>query len=178
MKEYEKGCFFLELPEIIRVNQLVRNQINLGDFKGWYAQLSAPEQQTLISALFEFAYQAGVDEQVWKEALNTGNLEINNEMVQTLKSFHVNDLGLHDWGGFQDWLVELLSPERDTLFVLAVFLFGTAEGKVFSKEQKDWCNHWWHRDLLDKRVVEALLTNPRFYITSMKDDDEIKKGLK
>jgi hypothetical protein len=41
---------------------------------------------------------------------------------------------------------------------------------------KESCNHWWHRDLLDDRVVEARLADPTFYNTSMKDDGGIKKS--
>jgi hypothetical protein len=57
-----------------------------------------------------------------------------------------------------------------------VYLFGTAEGRVYQGATREGCNHWWHRDLLDERVVQALLNDPQYWRTSMKDDDQIKKG--
>jgi hypothetical protein len=61
---------------------------------------------------------------------------------------------------------------------LIVLLFGIAEGRVFRAETKATCNHWWHRDLTDERVVQDILNNPKFYTTSMKDDDRIKASEK
>jgi hypothetical protein len=46
--------------------------------------------------------------------------------------------------------------------------------RVYRGESKECCNHWWHRDLLDERVVRDLLSDPHFYLTAMKDDDRIK----
>jgi hypothetical protein len=176
MQEYENGSFCLELIEIIKINQLVRNQINYDDFKIWYMQLSISEQHVLTSTILQFAYQAGVDNQVWEDVFNLGKGLIKNEMVESIKSFHRDDLGLHNWAGFHKWQLGLSENDRDGLFAIAVYLFGTAEGRVYRKEQQEWCNHWWHRDLLDSRVVEALLTDHRFYMTAMKDDEEIKRG--
>jgi hypothetical protein len=60
------------------------------------------------------------------------------------------------------------------VFTFAVYLFGLAEGRVFAREAKESCNHWWHRDLLDPRVVAAILNDPHYYRTSLKDDEPIK----
>jgi hypothetical protein len=35
MKEHEEQWFSLELPEIIRVNQLIRRDINVEGFNSW-----------------------------------------------------------------------------------------------------------------------------------------------
>jgi hypothetical protein len=175
MQENEKGSFCLELLEIIKVNQLVRNQINFDAFKTWYTKLSVGEQQALTSTLLEFAYQAGVDNLVWDEALTLGKNLITNDLAQSFISFHMLEPGFYDWGGLHKWQKELSDIDRDAMFALAVYLFGTAEGRVYRQERKEWCNHWWHRDLLDSRVVEALLTDSQFYMTAMKDDEEIQR---
>lgn len=166
----------LELTEIIKVNQLVRNRIDFVEFIEWYGRLSSPNQRALIRTLFEFAYQAGVDEEVWREAIIVGGIQIDT-LVPQIKAFHNDDLGFHDWGGFLEWLSEVSDEDRSDVFRISVSLFGTAEGKVFQKEKKEWCNHWWHRDLLDDRVVEAIKSDPRFFMTSMKDDDRIKSAI-
>lgn len=168
------SSFLLEPSEIIRINQLVRNRIDLPGFMEWYEQLSIPQQLSLISTLFEFAHQAGVDNQIWEEILYAAVVTPAIELAQQSKSFHDYELGIYDWGGFNRWLQELSDANRTKVFTVGVYLFGTAEAKVLSKERAEWCNHWWHRDLLDDRVVRDILSNPKFYVTSMKDDDKFK----
>lgn len=75
----------------------------------------------------------------------------------------------------QHW-TQLAEHERFTVFTMAAHLFSVAEGRVFRAETKAGCNHWWHRDLLDDRVAQAILNDPEYYNTSMKDDDEIKQS--
>jgi hypothetical protein len=175
-KVIKRRTYSLGLSEIIRINQLVRGQVDLAGFTGWYEQLSPPQQCTLINTLIMFAHQAGVDEEVWEEALSAGNIISSIELARQIKSFHNYELGLHHWSGSYRWLQELSDSDRGKVFTITVYLFGTAEGKVFNKERKEWCNHWWHRDLLDHRVVEDILSNPKFYTTSMKDDDQVKES--
>ena len=146
----------LSLAEIIKVNQLVRSRIDLAGFTNWYDQLSLRQQHVLVSTLFEFAHQAGVDEKTWEEALSAGKITRCSEPALVIRTFHNYGLGLHDHSGFNAWLRELSDPERREVFTIGVYLFGTAEGKVFREESKEGCNHWWHRDLLDERVVEDI----------------------
>jgi hypothetical protein len=58
------------------------------------------------------------------------------------------------------WVEGLSDADRAVVFWLFVFLFGVAEGRVYQRETPEHCNHWWHRDLLDDRVVRDLVTNP------------------
>lgn len=174
MIEHSKESFYLELAEIIKVNQLVRDRIRVKEFEEWYQILSAPQQLTLTTALFEFAHQAGVDEYIWDESLLLTNFQSDNKLVGALKSFHNDELGLHFWSNYNRWTKELTEAERFDVFKIVVYLFGTAEGSVFAKENKLCCNHWWHRDLLDNRIVESILNDKFYYKTSMKDDDKIK----
>jgi len=74
----------------------------------------------------------------------------------------------------QDWLLQLDASERSCFLPLFVCLFGYAEGRVFANETEESCNHWWHRDLLDERVVRALLSDPEFWRTALRDDHAIK----
>ena len=73
-------------------------------------------------------------------------------------------------------LPRLAEPAQFNVFRFCVFLFGVAEGRVFSRETREHCNHWWHRDLLDERVVESLLADPTYFRTAMRDDERIKRG--
>lgn len=172
MKEHKDLWFSLELPEIIRANQLVRRTIDVDGFNLWYGQLSVPERCCLIYSLLEFAYQAGVNENVFVGALSAAGLETNHPLVENFRTFIGKNYP--DWLGFHKWIMQITEADRFIIFAFAVYLFGIAEGQVYRNEKKEWCNHWWHRDLLDERVVNSILNNPEFYTTSMKDDDQIK----
>jgi len=160
--------------ETIKINQLIRTRIDIEGFNTWYRDLSPNRQDPLISTLFEFAYQAGVDAATWKESAIIGGFTDHVALVESVKSFHLTEIGLHDWTGFNSWLGSLSAQEKNTTFLIAVVLFGVAEGNVFRNETIASCNHWWHRDLLDARVVDAILNDPEYYRTSMKDDASIK----
>jgi hypothetical protein len=173
MKYDENGSAYLELPDIIRVNQLVRGRIDFSGFKQWYDALSIPEQSALTTTLCGFVYQAGFDEETYSDALSEAGLDTSNPLVVHAKSFDkpyefLNLFGLYTW------LTQLDEAKRLTVFKMFVYLFGKAEGSCYQRETKKSCNHWWHRDLLDERVVQAILNDPHFYQTSMKDDDLIK----
>ena len=91
----------------------------------------------------------------------------------------MSDLGRpHGMGveRFNTWFETLDPTDRLAVFTLTLHLFAAAEGKRFRNETKERCNHWWHRDLLDERVVEDILSDPEFYMTCMEDDDAIKSG--
>ena len=165
----------MSLQNVIRVNQLVRGRIDIEGFKDWYSQLSTQEQHDLINCLHEFAYQAGANEQTWAKALTLAGLGNDVVLAQNIQSFHVLEIGLHLTGDFRRWTEDLSDDDRYASFIILVYLFGVAEGSVFRNETMDSCNHWWHRDLLDSRVVEAILRDPEYYRTSMKDDAMITR---
>jgi hypothetical protein len=165
----------MDLAEIIKINQLVRNRIDFVSFKDWYDHRSPAERHALISTLLVFAFQAGVEEETWEQAIIAGQLQRQAALIEHLKSFHNTDLALHDWDGFFEWLGRLAERDKYDVFAIAVYLFGSAEGAVFRNEMKEHCNHWWHRDLLDQRVVDDVLGDAEFYRTSMKDDERIQK---
>ena len=174
MKPGGKGLFYLELQDAIRVNQLVRGRIDFDAFKEWYISLSTPEQSALSVALYEFACQAEFDEKTYNEALSEAKLSPNAPLALYAKSFHKPHFT--DLKGLHNWTTQLNDSDRFTVFRMLVYLFGKAEGTLYERESKQHCNHWWHRDLLDERVIQALLSDPYFYRTSMKDDDQIKES--
>jgi len=163
---------YLELPDLIRINQLIRTHIDFDQFKQWYDVLAVPQQCALITKLCEFAYQAGFTPATYQEALAEAGLEASDPLIKKAASFH-KPYAYLDLHSLHYWAVELTDIERFTVFRKFVYLFGKAEGNVYKHETKEGCNHWWHRNLLDERVVHAILSNPRYYYTSMKDDDDI-----
>jgi len=175
MKYGPEGLVTLELADIIRINQLVRGRIHFEGFKEWYDSLSVQAQSALIASLCHFAFQAGADGDTYKSAFASAAIDSSNPLVMKAKSFH-DPYEFLNLSGLNSWLTQLDKTERFTVFKMYVYLFGTVEGRVFQGATRDGCNQWWHRDLLDERVVQALLDDPQYWSTSMKDDDQVKKG--
>lgn len=160
-----------ELTDLIRVNQLVRGRIDYEGFRAWYDALPTEPRRALTYLLCEFAHQAGVDDAIWDEALAASGLSVSDPVVQRLWSVRRAEYPV-----FPLYQFVVAVPEEDLpkVFRLFVYLFGTAEGEVYRNESAEHCNHWWHRDLLDGRVVQSLLRDPRYYSTCRKDDDRVK----
>jgi len=137
--------------------------------------LCTGEQIALIVTLYECAHQAGFNEQIYKEALTEAALKKDDVLVCKSLSFHEPDKYL-DLVGFEEWLTQLNNTSRFTVFKMCVYLFAKAESNVYKNETKESCNHWWHRDLLDEKVLQSILKNPRYYMTAMRDDDAIKQA--
>jgi hypothetical protein len=172
MKAHNDGWFSLELPEIIKVNQLVRNEIQIDAFFEWYNFLNSHEQYTLIYNLFEFAYQAGTDDEIWVEAIQLSKLSENFTVfeIQKLIRAGFRESTFPNWFKLHEYLQSLQEENRKDVFLLAIYIFGLAEGRVYANETPESCNHWWHRDLLNESIVKSILKDPKFYMTSMQDD--------
>ena len=159
---------WLERADLIRLNQLVRKQIDFEGFMRWYSSLEPNEQAALIGELCHCAYQAGVDESVYEEASRVSGFDRNDPDILVLK--RVKTHGGLNVGGLVEWLDSSAPEVRIKAFQWFVFLFGVAERRLIASEDPKFCNHWWHRNLDDSRVVESLLMDPDFHRTSPRDD--------
>ncbi len=162
----------LTLPELIRMNQLVRGGVDFAGFQAWYDSISADDQATLILHLNEFAFQASCDTELIGKALTAAQLSEEDTLIRKAGLFRAGFS--REYGHLHIWLFGLQAEERATVFRMYVFMFGFAEERVYRQETEESCNHWWHRDLLDERVVESLLHDSRFWATSMRDDSRVK----
>jgi len=170
MLKHTESSFSLDIYDEIKINKLVRGKIDFEGFLLWYNSLCQAEQCTLITELYELAYQAGFKNNniFYKDALKDAHLDDDNPLVIKTMSFSF------DLDGLEDWLIQLNHTERLTVFKLCVYIFGKIESNVYKNETKENCNHWWHRDLLDNQVVQSILDNPNYEMTAMRDDDVVK----
>jgi hypothetical protein len=160
----------LEKTDIIRMNQLVLRTTDYTRFCDWYQSLDAEEQAVLIGGLCQYAYQAGVDESVYHIASRDAGLAQEQSFLNMMKS--VQSASGLNIGGLVDWLRSANPKDRGLAFRLFVHLFGEAERKVRRTENPNECNHWWHRNLEDPRIVESILKEPEYYKTSPTDDEQ------
>lgn len=169
----EESSFPWELADLIRMNQLIRGQIDVHGFVEWYDALPTDGQVALLWHLHDFGQQAGGDEQTFRTAVEAAGLTDTHPLVRPIASFRGG--GSYELGQtLGAWLMHLEAEERRALLPVLVHFFGLAEGAAFARETVESCNHWWHRDLRDPRVVHDLLHNPEYYRTAIKDDIALK----
>ncbi|MDY3556166.1 DUF5958 family protein [Gemmata sp. JC717] len=166
------GRWMVELPDLIRANQLVRGRIDLDGFGEWHDALLPAQRVVLGDVLFTFAHQAGVLDADYGQALAVAGVPADHRVVRRF-----NDA--RQERHFPFMVAARLLPTLDdgdmrVAFRLFAALFGIAEGRVYKREAPECCNHWWHRDLLDERAVQDLLADPNYFRTSMWDDQRVK----
>ena len=158
----------LEKLDLIRMNQLVRRRTDYGGFLDWFRSLNPDEQSALIGQLCYNAYQAGVDEATYESAARAAGMVEEADFISTMKAVRGSGgLNVH---GLTDWLCQAPQADRIRAFRLFVYLFGEADRQLREKEDRMSCNHWWHRNLDDPRVVASILDDPDYYKTSPRDD--------
>lgn len=160
------GGYELDLADEILMNKLIRNGIKFDKFLCWYNKLNIEQQSALVATLFEFAYQSGVTDSVINRALEESEVSKSEPLIQSVLTFKT------DLDGIEEWYLQLTEINRSVVFKFAVYYFGVAENNVFIHmcSKSDNCDHWWHRNILDDNIVKALIDDPKFYLTSKKDD--------
>ena len=165
----ERNTVLLEKADLIRMNQLVRRRTEYEPFLKWFQTLEPDEQSALIGQLCHHACQAGVDGSVYQVAARDAGFSEDDDFVDMMKKVQGTS-GLNV-GGLIDWLRSASVTDRARAFKWFVYLFGEAERQVQQREDRTSCNHWWHRDLDNPKVVESILNDPEYYKTSPRDDN-------
>jgi hypothetical protein len=165
----------LDLPSLIRINQLIRGTIDADGFETWWRKAARSERETLTCTLYFCAREAGIKAPMVDEALRISKLSGDDDSLrQAVTAARGTFL---DAAVFYDWIAKASDPSLHKAFRFGYHLFGLAEGAVFRNESSEWCNHWWHRDLKDPRVVTDILSDPRYYQTSMATDQKFKQAV-
>lgn len=178
MQKLSDGLVTMELEDLIRMNRLIRKGVDLAGFEDGYACLHSDEQVALRSELHLCAQQAGGREDVFDAAVKAAGITRGQPLVATLSGFRG---GTYRGGAIPngprdatEWLMSLRGDERHLLLPVLVHYFGIAEGRLYASETPESCNHWWHRDLLDERVMDDLRNDTRYQQTAMRDDERVK----
>jgi len=161
MRPFTAELALVEVSDLVRVNQLVRSATDTEGLGRWYRSLSAPEQTALTVTLIELAKQAGSEEGDWRQAIGAAGLVGNRELVERLRAYVEGTYFPGDNSIHYRWLHGASDADRVAAFWLAAHLFGIA-----GRRELDSCgcggrHHWWHRDLMDDRVVQEILANPK-----------------
>jgi len=157
MRPNTKELAQVEISDEIRVNQLVRGATDTEAFGKWYRSLSLPEQTALTVTLIEFAGQAEPDEFEWQKAIEITGLIKNPELIERLRAYVGGTYFRGDNSFHVRWLHGASEPDRVAAFWLAAHLFGIAARRNLQRCGCAGRPHWWHADLTDERVVQAIL---------------------
>lgn len=149
----------LDLEDQIKMNRLIQGSIEFDGFRQWYDTLSDNERVALTCSLFDYGreYFEPAD---WNRAVNLAGLSSDSPLVEKLLSLRHGDdwRAGYDTRGLFQWIKGLDANDRSSVFTLAVSVFGINEGGRF-ESCKGHCDHWWHQDLKDPKVVEELRRN-------------------
>ena len=172
MRDVGNDWLALELHELIRLNQLVRRETDLVALGDWIAELSVLEQCAVARTAFELAFQAGNPFDFRDEALAAVGMTATDDSVRRIDA--AVSRGMFDGYAFHAAFTNLTPAEVGAIIRYCVSLFGFAERRAFEAEDESSCNHWWHRDLTDPAVVDAILADPEYFYTSRRDDRSVE----
>lgn len=179
MKRIDDKWVRFERSDLIRLNRLIRGGINLDGYIHWFEELDLLERIALIDTLIAYACETHLDRATYDEAIALAPRD--DEWFSRLTALMWPEKTESDprCKGLIDVrakIAEMSSTELRRTLPWAVYIFGVSEGRVYANETPESCNHWWHRDLTDERVVNDILSNPNFVYTSMKDDQKFKRS--
>jgi len=143
----------LNKPKLILLNQYVQSVANQEDIVRWYSSLDENAKQLAVKEIWILATQAQVSENDVMNATTQSGLKPTHTPVQMLK---INKMPFHR-RGYE--LATLKGTVLKQAFLLVLECFALAESRRKEQEDPKSCNHWWHKDLSDKKVVKEILDN-------------------
>ncbi len=141
----------LTIQELLLLNQYVQGVVSKSEVTKWFLALKETEKQSVVKNIWALAIQAQVIESDIQDAIGAAGLKPTQTPVVMISKGNVS---LHNRG-------YKLSILKDTVLNQAFFLvlecFAIAERRRKEKEDPLNCNHWWHKDLSDERIIKEIL---------------------
>lgn len=144
----------------ILLNQLAQGikPIELG--KKWFSNLSVSEQQEILSYLSSLITQAGAVGNDVQCAITQAQLKDTlTPCVLLLQAKRNDPLGSNGLRQLLAKVIILPPDEYGKSFLLFISLLGVADLRRRNNEHTNNCNHWWHRDLNDEKVLREIREN-------------------
>lgn len=143
----------LTLPKLILLNQYVQQVVTRQEIDKWFLSLEENEKQSSVKEVWILATQAQVAEGDVLQAAKEAELKPTHTPVVMLLA---NKLPLYR-RGYE--LANMKGSVLNQAFLLTLECFVLAERRRKEKEDMKNCNHWWHKDLSDERVIKEILEN-------------------
>ncbi len=143
----------LTIQELVLLNQYVQGVVLKKEIYNWFSSLVERDKQSVVKSIWVLATQAQVIESDIPIATLAADLKPTHTPVVMISK---GDVSLYN-RGYR--LSELKGTILNQAFLLVLECFALAERRRKEKEGTSECNHWWHKDLSDERVIKEILQN-------------------
>ncbi len=143
----------LTIQELVLLNQYVQGVVLKKEIDNWFSSLEETDKQSVVKSIWVLATQAQVIESDIFIATLAAELKPTHTPVVMISK---GDVSLYN-RGYR--LSELKGTILNQAFLLVLECFALAERRRKEKEGTSECNHWWHKDLSDERVIKEILQN-------------------
>lgn len=141
----------LTIQELLLLNQYVQGVISREDISKWFLSLDEEDKQATVKNVWVLALQAQIRENDIEDATAAAGLKPTHVPVVMISkkntAFRNNGYTLSTLKG----------AVLCQAFWLVLECFALAERRRKESEGLLECNHWWHQDLSDKRIVQKIL---------------------
>ena len=145
----------LSIQEQLIINQYAQGIKSMSELLEWYNSFDTGKKRSILVEIWSLANQAKVNEEDVENARITAGLKVTHTPVRML---HSETLPFKN-RGFK--IADLKGKEQVQAFLLILNCFAIAEQKRKSKcdAKKENCNHWWHQDLSNPKLIQEILKN-------------------
>lgn len=141
----------LTIQELLLLNQYVQGIVTRDELKSWFLSLNVIDKQAVVKNTWILAIQAQVRESDIPDATAAAGLKPTHTPVVIASN---GNISLHN-RGYKLSTLKGTVLNQAFLFVLECFVL--AEHRRKEKKGPLECNHWWHKDLSDERIVQDIL---------------------
>lgn len=139
----------LDLDDSILINQWVQNVRTDSELLTWFDTQTEECKETIRKEVRGLVQQA-------KYVLDDGSVAIKESQLNPRRSACV----ILAKGATHETLHKLTclrNNDGKDAFILLLYLLRTADTRRRESEKETKCNHWWHRDLSDPKVLSEVL---------------------
>ena len=141
----------LNIYNLIFLNKYAQHVVDKSEILNWFESLDMTERSLAVKEVWILATQAHISEDDIDAIAEKAGLKSTHTPVVMLKKA---TLPLKQ-RGFE--LANLKGTLLKQAFCLVVEWFAFAEERRKDNEIEETCNHWWHRDLSDARIVDEII---------------------
>ncbi|MBQ5321711.1 MAG: hypothetical protein J6K88_06650 [Oscillospiraceae bacterium] len=141
----------LNINEEIKLNQFVQNIFTLEEMEAWFLNYNVEDRRSILFALLNMVIQSGA---------TTNDISVAANNIKKGRATPTIML-LNQKEPFQKFGYKICRlPENELANGFKVLLCTLAISDNRRKEdEKGICNHWWHKDLSDEKVLETIKKN-------------------
>lgn len=147
--------FMFSIQEEVILNQYAQGIKPINELLEWYNSFDTEKKRSILVEIWSLANQAKVNEEDVENARIIAGLKVTHTPVRMLNSEALPFKSR----GFK--VANLKGKEQVQAFLLILNCFAIAEQRRKSKcaSEKENCNHWWHQDLSNQKLIQEILKN-------------------